>query len=95
MERVLNRDFNWVNYGTSIIGYDHEKNIFYRYNQFNSLIVFNNVKTMYKDDKILLISDKELDFLLELRKRNLPSLEKVEILEKYFNRIKIINSICS
>ena len=93
MERVLNRDFNWVNYHNGIIGYDNEKNIYYRFNVFNNLTFFENVKDIYKTEKILLISNKELDFLLELRSRNLPSLETPLSLEKYFNRIKVINSL--
>ena len=95
MERVLNRDFNWVKYYNGIIGYDNEKNIYYKFNVFHNLTFFENVRDIYKTEKILLISNKELDFLIELRKRNLPSLETPLSLEKYFNRIKIINSICS
>ena len=104
MERILNRNFNWVKYNhgdffttiyntnTSIIGYDDDKNIFYRFNIFNQLLVFNDIKNIY-DASPLLINYLELKFLRELRTKNLPSLEIYLSLEKYFNRIKVINSI--
>ena len=98
MERVVNRDFNWVNYNNYIIGYDNEKNIFYKFNVFNNLVVSNilavsNIVIDSYKSEILLISNKELDFLLELRSRILPSFETSLSLEKYFNRIKVLNNI--
>jgi hypothetical protein len=93
MERILNRDFSWVNYNNNIVGYNNEKNIFYKFNQSNNLTLLNTIYSINTREEILLISNKELDFLLDLRTRNLPSLESHISLEKYFNRIKVINSI--
>ena len=87
------QDFNWVKYGNNIIGYDNDKNIFYRFNVFNTLFTFSDIDTLYNNINMVTISEKERYYLIELKTRNLTEFEYIKDIKKYFNRIKVINSI--
>jgi len=87
------QDFNWVKYGNNIIGYDNDKNIFYRFNVFNTLFTFSDIDYLYNNINMVSISEKERYYLIELRQRNIPEFKSLLEVKKYFNRIKVINSI--
>jgi len=87
------QDFNWVKYGNNIIGYDNDKNIFYRFNVFNTLFTFSDIDYLYNNINMVTISEKERYYLIELRQRNIPEFKSLLEVKKYFNRIKVINSI--
>ena len=87
------QDFNWVKYRNYIIGYDDDKNIFYRFNVFNTLFTFSDIDYLYNNINMVSISEKERYYLIELRQRNIPEFKSLLEVKKYFNRIKVINSI--
>lgn len=89
------QDFNWVKYLNNIIGYDNDKNIFYRFNVFNTLFTFSNTDNLFININMVSISEKERNYLIELKTRNLIEFKFNKDIKKYFNRIKVINTLCA
>jgi hypothetical protein len=87
--------FNWVKLDKYLVGLD---DINYKMYVFTPRDNFYTSQSMYftfdESTKIKLFED-DINYLIELRTKNLIQFTLLTTMLTYFNRIKILNSICS
>ena len=87
--------FIWVKVSNYLLGLDEQDNKLYVFTPNDNFYFCKSFEFIFDETTKIRLYEEDLDYLIAIRTLNLLIFSKVSVAILYFNRIKIINSICS
>ena len=85
----------WVKVENYLVGLDDIEYKLYVYTPKGNLFYTPSISFLFDITNKLFLRAEQRDYLIELKTKNLIQFNSVVIMEKYFKRLKVINTICA
>lgn len=84
----------WVKVENYLVGLDDFEYKLYVYTPKGNLFYTPSISFLFDITNKLFVRSEQHDYLIELKTKNLVQFNSVVLMEKYFKRLKVINTIC-